>query len=158
MTFPSKTYKVFPLYRLLYEACIDVVNEQKSHLMKALLKKTIGPEKAEALNCYDFNELIEKMIDDFETELNNTSYDDIKIKVAVHPRMTNIRKHFNKIKKSHVLTNISFRISKSSIEKINNLKQNTLGEVIELAIGLYIINCDEQIYELILLTIQHYDD
>ncbi|MEK5105044.1 hypothetical protein MKX83_24185 [Cytobacillus sp. FSL M8-0252] len=158
MTFPSKTYKVFPLYRILYEACIDVVNDEKSNLLKALLKKTIGIQDAKALDCFDFNKLIQKMIDDLDKELTTNSYDDVKVKITVHPRMITVRKVFNHTKRTHVLKNISFRIPKSTITKINSLKSTTLGEVIELAIGLFVINCDEQVYELIILSMQEYEE
>lgn len=157
MLYPSKTFKVNPFYRMLYETIFDVVNQDKSPLLKALLKESFGNQKTLSLDQFDFNELIETMIINLEKELSNFDYEDIQLKINIHPRTVAIRKEFHKAKRKSMLTNISFRISKDTVQKIHKLKQNTLGEVIELAIGLFILSCDDLIFDLILLSVKHQD-
>ncbi|CAI6330754.1 hypothetical protein [Bacillus subtilis] len=152
MTFPSKSFKVFPLYRILYEACIDVVGKEKSTLLKVLLRKFIGIKEANSLNRYDFNELIAEMIDNLEKEIEKSSYEEVKMNTHTNERMINIRKHYHKQPRTSALTHISFRISKETISKIKLLKTTTLGEVIELAIANYIVSTEKQVYDLIYLT------
>ncbi|MGG1021164.1 hypothetical protein ABE151_17555 [Bacillus paralicheniformis] len=158
MTYPSKTYKVFPLYRILFDCCIDVVREDKSTLLKVLLRKFLGIKKAQTLNRYQYNEFAQEIVEQLEREISKTSYDDVKFKVATNQRMVDIRRRYNRISRTNELTTIHFRVPKETILKIRSLKNTTLGEVVELAIGNYIITCEEHVYELILLTFENYED
>jgi hypothetical protein len=158
MTLPPKVYKILPSYRVLYEICIDILKEEKSTFTYALLKKMLGIQKTKELSQYDFNELIEVMINNLEKEINETSYLKVENKIKTNSRLKEISLIFENICiNDSKRTYITFRISESLIEKIQNLKYNYIGEVIELAIGLFIIQLEQEIFELILLTLEHYE-
>lgn len=158
LVYPSKSFKVNPDYRTLYETIFNIVDRDKSLLLNGLLTEFIGKENTLLLKRYDFNELIETMILDLEQELKSCSYEEIKVNVVSHPRMIAIYNEFQKTKRKKILTSISFRISEGTTQKIYTLKQNTLGEVIELAVALFVVNCQELIFDLILLTIKHQEN
>ncbi|MED5094547.1 hypothetical protein [Bacillus safensis] len=157
MTYPSKTYKVFPLYRILFECCIEVVREDKSKLLNILLQKFLGEKVANSLNLYQYNEFVVKIIDELERNIHQTSYDHVKFNIATSQRMIEIRQFYNLTQRDSELTRVSFRIPKETINKVQHLKTYTLGEVIELAVGNYITTCDDHIFELILLTFKNYE-
>lgn len=134
---------------MLYLSSIDVLNVNKSPLTKALLSKSYGHESIEKLNQFDFNELIVQMISDLKKAINESSYEDVAFQVRSDPRMLLFWKFFKNLQTSTNLKGLAFRISPSDIHEIKIMKRNTYGEVIELAIGLYIINCELEVFELI---------
>lgn len=154
MAYPSKTFKVNPMYRMIYHSCIDVVSENKTPLTEALLEKEIGRDNVLALQLYEFNDLIEKMIYDLKKELSTTSYDDILHYIRTHDRYIQMLRVYRTKNTSNNLVMFSVRIPKVIIDEVYMLKRTTLGEVIELSIGLYFVNCSETIFKYTMLSFQ----
>lgn len=156
MSYPSKTFKVRPLYKVLYQSCIDVLNKQKTPLMRALLREQIGISNYEKTFRFDFNELISYMVDNLKNELLKKNYEELDIEIRTNPRFKKIRDLFDQKAVSNNLVMISFRIPDSLIKQIYSLKLNNLGNVIEMSIGLFLIQCEEVIFNLICLSFSHY--
>jgi hypothetical protein len=152
MTYSSKTFKIKPMYRMLYQSCIDVVGQDKSPLMTALLEKEIGYEKALSLQLYDFNELFEKMVFSLKKEVYEGSYDDVEFFIHHHDRVLIVKEIFEAKLVPSNMTILSFRIPEVIVEEIHKLKRTTLGDVVELAIGLYLCRCDDVTFNLIKLS------
>jgi len=156
MSYPSKTFKIRPMYRMLYQSSIDVVSQDKSPLTVALLEKEIGKEKLKELHQYEFNELIEKMIYELKKEVLEASFEDVAFYVRHHDRLLIIREIFiNKNIPSDPVI-LSFRIPDFIVEEVYKLKKRTLGEVVEIAISLFICRCDDITFDLIRLAFEHY--
>lgn len=156
MTYPSKTFKIKHLFRMLYQSSIDVVSQDKSPLTKALLLKEVGKEKVVELQQFEFNELIEKMTYDLKNEIRKESFVDVNSFVRSHERMLIIKELYKQKKITPHMSILSFRIPDVIVEEIYKLKITTLGDVVELAIGLFICRCDNITFELIRLAFQHY--
>lgn len=150
--FPSKTFKVNPMFRMMYHSCIDVVSEKKTPLTEALLEKEIGKDNVLALQLYEFNDLIEKMIYDLKKELNTSSYDDVLHYVRTHDRYIEMLRAYQTKNTINNLVMFSVRIPQVIVEEVYKLKRTTLGEVIELSIGLYIVTCSDTIFTYTLLA------
>ncbi|MCM3227710.1 hypothetical protein [Terribacillus saccharophilus] len=157
MPHPSKTYKIYPLYRTLFESCIDVLRADKSVLLKTLLTEKYGSKVAEELDRFEFNELFSKMVEDLHNELDHTQYDELKVKLVSHERSMKIRKFYNQENRSNVISRISVRVSKEIVDKASLMKRYTQGEVIELAITNFLVNCSELEFDLIYLTFMNSD-
>lgn len=145
------------MYRMMYQSCIDVLREQKSPLTKALLEKEVGREKFLELQQFEFDELIEKMIYDLKKQVYASSYEDVKVQVRLHKRYLEFVECFKGKNLSNNLVMLSFRIPQIIIEEVYKLKKDRLGEVVELAISLYLVNCEEKIFELTYLAFHHYE-
>lgn len=157
VTHPSKTFKIHPMFRMLYQSSIDVVSDEKSPLTKALLEKEIGKEKLKELQKFDFNELIVHMINELKSKVQETSYDDVTVDIRLHERYFQLQEIYKRKNNSNNLIMLSFRIPDYVIDEVYKLKKTTLGEVIELAIGLYVTTCEELIYDLICLAFENYE-
>jgi len=149
MTHSTKTYKIQSFYRILYSCTYDVLKSNKSPLLKAFLNKELGHREASELDLYLFNELMELMIEKLKEEIEASSYIDVSVKVRFHERYQELRKigKDNNLLQEHVIAN--FRISDKTVKDIRQLKNFTLGEVVELAIMLFVLSTDERTYQLI---------
>lgn len=156
MNYPSKTFKIRPMYRMLYQSSIDVLSQDKSPLTIALLEKEVGIDKLNELQQFEFNDLIEKMIYDLKKEVFEASYEDVEFFVNHHDRLLIIKELFKQKHITSEKTILSFRIPEIIVEEVYKLKKRMLGDVVELAIGLYTCRCDEITFELIRLAFQHY--
>ena len=156
MVFSSKPFKVRPIYKILYQSCIDVVSKKKSPLTKALLEKEIGIEKSNELLQFKNNELITHMIYSFKNQINMTSYESYSIFLKLHKRHESLKKLAREKEIPTNLEVISFRIPQDVTEEIYLMKTTTVSEIIELSILNYLITCDEDTYRLIMLSFQYY--
>lgn len=153
INYPSKTFKISPMYKLLYHSCFDAVNLNKTPLLQALIAKDIGEIEAQSLNLYDFNGLFQSMILHLKESLNDNLYREISNKVNLHNRFKVLNDIYNsKNVKNNNLVMMSFRIPDYFIEEIYKIKIETLGDVVELAIGYFLITCDDQTFEYIRLS------
>jgi superfamily I DNA/RNA helicase len=155
--YPTKVYKTHPIFRMLYLCCIDVLSANKSPLTKALLSKQYSKESVAKLKQYEFNQLIIEMVSELKEAISIASYDDVAIRVRSNPRMLTIRTHFKSLNTSSNLARLAFRIPPKVIDEIQAMKKSTYGEVVELAIGLYVITCDQQTFDLTYLAFTHFD-
>lgn len=154
--YPSKTYKTHPIFRMVYMCCIDVLSANKTPLTKGLLVKLYGQDFVDQINQYEYNELIVEMISELKIAISENSYEEVAFIVRTNPRMQTIRASFKEMNLSSNLARLAFRISPAVIDEIHNIKRSTYGEVVELAIGLYIIRCEEKIFDLTYLAFKNY--
>ena len=157
MNFPSKTFKIHPMFRMLFHCCIDVVSEEKSPLTQALLEKEIGVERANKLRQHEFNHLFAHMVKKFSKAISESSYDDISFQIRFDERYAKLIESFRRKQTSTNLTMISFRIPDTVINEVRAMKRTKLGEVVELAIAWYALQCDELTFDLIYLAFEHYE-
>lgn len=155
-SYPSKRFKIQSLYKIYYQISIDVVNNNKSPLTRALLYDKIGRENTYEISQYDFNGLITSMIKKLKERMEKSSYEQTKSYILLHPKLHKLHSVFTNLTKN-ILEGIAFRLSEETIKDIYDITDNKLGEVIELAIGLFIVLSDEETYNLILFTAKHYD-
>lgn len=141
---------------MLYQSSIDVVSQDKSPLTRALLEKEVGKDKLNELQQYEFNELIEKMIYDLKKEVYEASFEDVSFFVHYNDRILIIKDLYRQMNVPPDMTIISFRIPDIIVEEVYKLKKTTLGEIVELAIGLFLCRCDDITFDLIRLAFQYY--
>ncbi len=152
---PSKTFKISPFYKVLYHSCYDAANLNKTPLLRALISKDIGEEEALSLDLYDFNGLFQHMLMNLKSALQECSYREISNQVQLHERFQNIKHIYaSKEIRNNNLVMLSFRIPDSYIDLIYKIKIETLGNAVELAIGYFLITCDELIFNYACLSFQ----
>ncbi|MEQ2529117.1 hypothetical protein WMO40_20800 [Bacillaceae bacterium CLA-AA-H227] len=157
--YPSKTYKVRPLYSVLYQVCSELLSDKKNILLKSLLIQQLGVDRTQELSLFSFNQLITKMVHDLKGNLDRSSYPEVKDNVFNQDRFKTILKEFTDLHgPSSVLTHITFRVEEEVVNTIAALKHKTLGDVIELAIANYIVSCEDDIYKLILQALYSYHE
>lgn len=152
MVYASKSYKVQTFYRLLYSCTYDVLDATKSPLLKAYLIKDIGQDAASKLDKYSFNGLFEKMVEQLKETIENSDYVEVSRKVRFDDRYQLLRAIEKPEMDLQEHTIMNFRIDKSTISDIQYMKRVTLGEVIELSIMNFIVNCDQKTFDLIVLS------
>ncbi len=157
MLYPTKVFKTHPIFKMLYMSCIDVLSTNKSPLTKALLSNQYSQESIDKLKQYEFNQLIIDMVSELKAAIEMTSYEDVSIRVRTDARMKMIREHFKSLNTSSNLARLAFRVAPEVIDEIQAMKKSTYGEVVELAIGLYVITCDQQTFDLTYLAFTHFD-
>ena len=145
-----KAYKVNKFSRILYDACIDVLNINKTPLTQYLLTEQIGSEKRDELQQYAFNELIEVMIKELKQARQKHSYEELKIMVNTSEVLYKFRSLYKELYPAReTLQIITFRIPTEVITEIKLLTEEKLGQTIELAIGYYIMHLEEFVLDLV---------
>lgn len=157
MTNTSKTYKIQLFHRILYSCSFDVLNVSKSPLLKAYLIKELGSKEAAKLDIYPYHELMEHMIMELKKEVEKSSYFDVSSRIRFHERYLKLRDAAKQRKIPNELVIANFRIHSTFVKEVTRLKTNTLGEVIEQAIALHAITCDEKTFELIYFAFINYE-
>ncbi|MFS0783380.1 hypothetical protein [Bacillus sp. 1P06AnD] len=152
MNYPSKTFKIQAKYKKLFQVCLDVVSRDKSELTSALLKEKIGLVNFNLLPTYDFNELISTMIYNLKILVDKSSYNEVKSFIQHHEKVSEILPYLSSI--SNHLTGLHVRVSNDISKIVYQLKKETLGEVIELAILWFVIQSSKETYNLIKFTVQ----
>ena len=151
----STTYKISAFTRLLFNITHLVLRKEKDILTEMLLSEKLGENKAEKLSKYDFDELLITMVKQYGILQNQIGVTNVKVKLAESKKINELKSVYHERYISNKLMNISFRISKEDKEEIVNLKQLRLGEVLELAIMLFIHELDDSTYELVLSTLKY---
>lgn len=149
MSYPSKSYKVHPMFRVLYSSIFDVLNRNKTTFLDYYLDKAIGKEERQRLSQFDYNDLIVEMLNQMEDALFTTNYDDFSLNIYLDRRTEMLRKAYkNTLNTPENLISTNFRISPTTIRQVTEMKHETLGNVIELAILYYAIRLPELDFEL----------
>lgn len=148
MAQPSKVFKVKREYRLIYNAIYEVLNIEKSPLLKAMLIEELGEDEAKKLNQHTFNSLLTSMID----SLIKQNYKN-KDHMTISEKMSDIYAITDQIIENHNLIPISFRLEQEVINRIYSFQPTKLGEVIEMAIINFINDIDDDVLALVKRTL-----
>ena len=152
MVQPSKSYKIHTFYRILYSCTFDVLNDTKSPLLKAFLNRELGHELAADLDAYSFSGLLEIMVERLKNAIEETDYVTVATNTRFHERYFALREIAKDKADMNEQSRVHFRINKETIHLISILKRTTRREVIELAIVLFVINCDQKTFDLIVFA------
>lgn len=149
-----KTYKIYPFFSKIFDACLDLY--ARDHFTEPLIKKFFDFKGIEILPVYTRSELFQLMINDYSKKkdlmLDRESIrinELMKAYLEVNEKFDLKREYFN------------VRIPNKIKEFVNKLSLDTetIGDVIESAIILFINSCDEKTYEVIRFSfISHLHD
>lgn len=144
----SKTYKIYPVYEVIFQACLDVHN--RNRLTEYLIKEYFSFCEIKNVPLYNKTEIFEFMI----SLISNTNEPIYYFNKSLRDKRVMSLRHFyiNECKKDNTLrSNFNVRIPKSTINTIFSLSSSTdfIGEVVELAIANYISVCDEKLFKVI---------
>lgn len=149
MSYPSKSYKVHPMFRVLYSSIFEVLNRNKSPFLDYYLDKAVGEKERQRLSQFEYNDLIVEMINQMQDALSKTNYDDFSLTIILDRRTEMLRKAYKKtLNTPENLTPTNFRIPPATIRQVTEMKHETLGNVIELATLYYAIRLPELDFEL----------
>ncbi|MDI3236482.1 hypothetical protein QK289_15830 [Exiguobacterium antarcticum] len=150
MVYPPKTYKVHPLFQVVYYSIFEVLNQNKPHLLDYYLNKVVGEKERINLSRFGFNDLFMDMVDQFEKALQENEYDDLILKIDMNERTSKLRKaYFNKPLTPDILTALHFRIPPATIRQVQGLKRETLKEVVEQSTLQYLTLLTEAEFKLV---------
>jgi len=155
MSYPSKSYKVHPMFRVLYSSIYEVLNRNKSPLLDYYLDKAVGEVERHRLSQFDYNDLIIEMINQMDDALSKTNYDDLSLTIFMDRRTEMLRKAYRDTQNTpENLTPTNFRVPPATIHQVSKMKHETLGNVIELATLNYAIHLPEIDFELMFIVYQ----
>lgn len=149
--YPSKTYKILPLYSRIFYAILPVYS--RDGLTEYLIEQSFNYEKIYDLPRLNKNEFVEYIIAEFNKEPSKILD---KEAIYTHKRMLEIKQMTDFDEYIDFNKRIEFNVRMSGEKKkiVNNLSENTktIGEVLELCIANFIINCDETCYDIFKLS------
>lgn len=152
--YKPKTFKVRNFTRLLYENLYHIFDKNKNAFTKMLLRELKGEDYVNKLDLYDFNQLIMIMVKQYSVLKDKLEIDEIRNRVKLNERIMELEAAYHKNHKLNVMKTLSFRISKEDADKIRRLKDKKVNEVIDLSIKLFILELDNETYELLLKTMR----
>lgn len=146
------TYKIYIFYKLSFEALYYILRKDKDVLTETLLYEYYGGEFIKNKDLYSFNELIVEMIKNLAEKEKEIGLAEIKKDLMGSERIIRLKQLYKQRNLPHKSSNISFRFSPEVKKTVQQLKQKRIGEIIELAISLYIETVDPKTYKLLLKT------
>lgn len=159
MSYPPKSYKVHPLFQVLYYSIFEVLNQSKPHLLDYYLDKAVGKDERIRLSRFGFNELFIDMVNQFEKALQENDYDELILKIDMNERTSKLRKAYvNTPFTPEILTANHFRIPPATIRQVQVLKRETLREVVEQSTLFYMTLLTETEFELVYEVFERYLD
>lgn len=151
MSYPTKTYKVKPFYKVAFDSIFDVLSNQKSPFLEWIMDKHFGTETTNALSQHNFNGLFIEMIQSLEVALEETDFENLSNQLKSHSKFIEL---YSKYPDTSYLRNgqtiFTVRISNQEISRVQGLKHGySLKDVVQLAILNYLVNLDDSTYELV---------
>ncbi|MDI3236414.1 hypothetical protein QK289_15470 [Exiguobacterium antarcticum] len=157
MSYPPKSYKVNPLFQVLYYSIYEVLNQNKPHILEYSLDKVVGKDERIRLSRFGFNELFIDMVNQFEKALQEDEYDEVILRIDMNERTSKLRKAYvNTPFTPEILTANHFRIPPTTIRQVQKLKRETLREVVEQSTLHYVTLLTEMEYKLVCEVFDRY--
>ncbi|MCM3032951.1 hypothetical protein ACWCQ1_51560 [Streptomyces sp. NPDC002144] len=148
-----KSYRIYRLYKILFESCVDVFGK-RTGLSDALINRLFESNEIEELPTYTKAILVEKMLDELQN-INKPKSE--LIESLSSPRMKLVKQTMidNGLEWDGVREYIHFRILPNYRDFIQTYADDTLGEVIELAIANFINNRTDFEFNLIEISFSY---
>jgi hypothetical protein len=148
--FTPKSYRIDKFFEIALNSCVSVYGKEKTKLFMLILenKKQIDPALLNKLPNYNKNELVEKMLDNLKSK--NSTITKLE-HVFSHERIKQLNELSSK-KLDNVndkLPLVHLRILPDYQDFIKTFSTKRLGEVLELAIALFILESSDLEYQLI---------
>lgn len=148
--FQPKAYRIYVMYDLAFESCANIYGKEKTDLLLMLIQsgKHVDIEKIKTFPGYTKNILAEKMLDNLKDkgkpieELRYIFKEERILKLS-----SIIADKYNKIENHRPIKPL--RIMPPYQEFLKTFSKERLGETLELAIALFIVESTESEYELI---------
>lgn len=151
MSYPTKTYKVHPFYKVLFDSIFEVLNNQKSPFLEWIMDKHLGNDAKESLSQFNYNGLFIDMIHGLESRLNDASFDDLTFNLKTKRRFVELMGAYRSDPRlPQTQTIFTVRISNEEVGRVHHLKNGyLLKDVVQYAILNYMYELDEGTYELV---------
>lgn len=148
-SYPNKVYKIYPFYIRLFNSIMDITN--RSNLTESLLQEQFKHIEIKKIPKCTRYELFHFMIYQLVKSKKSVK---LLLEIFNHDRIQKLKEIYTRYGYNDLETvrdSINFRIDNQLIKEIKSFSQNLdyIGEVIELAIALYITEIHEDIYTLI---------
>lgn len=151
MSYPTKTYKVHPFYKMLFDSIFEVLNNQKSPFLEWIMDKHLGTDVTRTLSQHNYNGLFIDMVNGFEQQLHHKQFDELTFDMKTKNRFVELMGAYRSNPRlPQNLTIFTVRISSEEVERVHRLKNGyLLKEVVHYAILNYLYELDELTYELV---------
>lgn len=148
MSYPTKTYKVHPFYKTLFDCVFEVMNAQKSPFLEWMMDKHLGTGTKEKLARFNYNGLFINMIRELEEKLKQKDFDELSFKLRTGNRFIELMGAYQEspnASRNQVIFTV--RVSDSVVSEVVSLKKGyKLKDVVHLAMLNYVEELDEETY------------
>lgn len=154
MSYPTKTYKVHPFYKVLFDSVFDVLSNQKSPFLEWIMDRHLGTDAKESLSQYSYNELFIDMIRRLETRLREVTLEDLSFELKTKGRFIELMGAYrDNPYLPTTLTIFTVRISNEEVQRVSQIKNGyLLKEVVQIAFINYLSELDDDVYTLVKQT------